>query len=178
MKRKGFTLIEILATLAVSSVMFVAIASVFYSVYVNWKKQKDLNQNTQAARWAMELLGNELRHGNITCFSSSADQVYFSRGSTCSGGGNWQGVCYLFDGSANILYRCERQHGSNCAESCDTSNPATSKVKLATSVAGASFAVSEGDMADISLTVRPKPAEPEGEGNRNITFETKVRVRN
>jgi len=173
MKKKGFTLIEILASLTAFCIMFVAIGSVFYSVYLNWKKQRDINQNILSARWAMEFMSNEIRHANTSCISNTTTSLYFSRGADCSGGGSWKGICYSFDSSTYTLFRCEGNKKNTCSKAC-----AAAQDILATSVADANFTVPEAEMAGIRLTVRPRPAESEGVGNRNITLETKVRGRN
>jgi len=166
-------LIEILVSLAVFGIIFVAIGSVFYSVYLNWQKQRDFNQNFQHARWALEFMSNEIRHANSTDGLSdteaSQELLKFRR---YTGGANYDGIYYWLNSTNHVLYRCVKNKAATLSAACSGSQS-----EMAPSIANAHFNVS-ADLIMIQLTIRPKPGVAEGIGNRNFTVETKVRARN
>ena len=172
MEKRGFTLIEVLTSLAVFGIIFVAIGSVFYSVYLNWQKQRDFNQNFQNARWALEFMGNEIRHANSTDGLSDTESGQELLKFRIYQGGSYDSMYYWLNNTSHILYRCVKNKASSLADACSNSQS-----EMAPAIANAHFNAS-ADLVTVELTIRPKPGMAEGIGNRNFTLETKARARN
>ncbi len=178
--KTGFTLIEILVSLAVFGLVMASAAGGLYYLYKDWQKQRDYLQCIENARWAMEFMGNEIRRGgNVVVGSESwgAESVVRLQFELPPGGapnmvryfrGNGAGF-----GPTSTLYRksgaglgppADRQELANFA----VDNPSGNNI----------FIDASGGLYTIELTARPRPTDPEGPGNRNYTLRTQVRPRN
>ena len=59
--RGGFTLLEVMISIAVFSIVFGSAAGMFSSVQYAWQKQKNSAEVLRQTQWAMELMINEIR---------------------------------------------------------------------------------------------------------------------
>lgn len=180
--KKGFSLIEVLVSLAVLGLIFAGAAGAFSSVQQAWRAQRNAIDLVQNSSWALERMVNEIRQGwsvsllppaasppfatgriiSFYPYSGAFSRVWYWRGN----GGN--------NGDVNIFYRGEgmtfttantfREELANLI----VDNPGTSRIF---------FDPSPG-LYTIELTVRPRPTLPAGRENHDYTLRTKVRVRN
>jgi prepilin-type N-terminal cleavage/methylation domain-containing protein len=67
--KKGFTLVEVMVAVTVFSLVVVAAGGSFFSVRQSWQRQRDTIDLIQNARWAMELMSNEIRQARATTVS-------------------------------------------------------------------------------------------------------------
>lgn len=62
-KFKGFTLVEILVSLAVFGLVMAAAGGVLFGIYRNWDSQRQYMKCIDSGRWAMEFISRYIRHG-------------------------------------------------------------------------------------------------------------------
>ena len=193
--KKGFTLIEILVSLAAFSLVMVSMGSAFYRIYNDWQRQRDYNLVLENSRWAMEFMSQEIRLGHADStirdlFSVDElplnDHEFLSFEVHPSGGGGndkiyyWRGEPPV--GDPFVLYRGLVNVGDDLKN--DAKNFRQELSRFVVNDNTDIFEVSSGCASSsdcnvsITLTVRPRPDQPEGPGNRNFTFRTKVRPRN
>ncbi|MBI4846905.1 MAG: prepilin-type N-terminal cleavage/methylation domain-containing protein [Candidatus Omnitrophica bacterium] len=58
--KKGFTLLEVMVSITVFSLVFLASGQIFSSIQASWQKQKNTADLLHESRWAMEKMSNEL----------------------------------------------------------------------------------------------------------------------
>lgn len=192
---KGFTLIEILVSLAAFSLVMVAMGSAFYKIYNDWQRQRDYNLVLENGRWAMEFMSDEVRlaHADSTIEDAAesplnAHELLTFEINPSSGSGPNEKIYYWIGespvGLPFVLYRGKvSTSGSNDLNDASAVNVRRELCRFAVR-GGDIFNVSSGCASTndcnvtISLTVRPRPDQPEGSGNRNFTFRTLVRPRN
>lgn len=176
LSRVGFALIEILVGLAVFGLVMAAAGGAFYGIYKDWQRQKVYLQCIEDARWAIQLISNELRSIGSSFDSPEAyeavgggtsEKVYF-----------WKGIENKKEnnphGDPNTLYRGEG-NGFGVADG-QAANP-KNRVVLA-KVAGLEVDCDKkGELCTITITTRPRPELDEGPGNRNYTIQTQIRAR-
>lgn len=205
--RKGFTLIEILVSLAAFSLVMVSMGSAFYRIYNDWQRQRDYNLVLENGRWAMEFMSNDIRlgYGDYSFANSGetseglADFQFLSFETPPVDTGNNEKIYYwkeLDPQGQLVLYRMNRQltGGSKQGRQNGKDNSKSFSWYKANGLVRElcrfvvddgvdTFTISSCDasgncMVEIRLTVRPRPLQPEGPGNRNFTFRTRVRPRN
>lgn len=180
---KGFSLIEVLVSLAVLGLIFAGAAATFSSVQQAWRKQRNTIDLVQNARWALERMANEIRQGGapVTISGGGGERIRFRpspgppapfvwywRGNTPSDGTGF--------GDRNFIYRGEgtglgglggaynvRQQLANFI----VANPSGNNI----------FTNAGGGLYTIELTVNPKSGPPPPTSG-NYTLRTQVRVRN
>jgi prepilin-type N-terminal cleavage/methylation domain-containing protein len=193
-RKNGFTLIEIMVSLAVFAMVMATMGSAFYKTYKDWQRQRDANLVLENARWAMEFMSHEIKraHANndvkingenilndreLLTFTvdpthgTKDRKIYYWRGkSGC--------------GEPYILYRSEFKSNKNFntgnADSANVRQELSRFVVSGTNIfnVSAGCATSTNCTVEVNLTVRPKPDQPESPGNRNYSFRTIVRPRN
>ena len=195
-RKNGFTLIEILVSLAVFAVVMAVMASAFFKISQDWQRQRDYNLVLDNARWAMEFMSNEIRKGhadsNVTIIGESTlndhELLTFTVDPTHGSKDRkiyyWRGK--VGTGEPYILYRSEfksnKDFNTGNADSANVRQELSRFVVDGTDI----FNVSSGCAAfptanctvEVNLTVRSKPDQPVGPGNQNYTFRTLVRPRN
>jgi len=187
--KKGFTLIELLVSLAVFSLVVVSMGSAFYKIYNDWQRQRDYNLVLENGRWAMEFMSNEIRLGHGDKNTTDAAEAPLSvhellQFKVNSGGANddkiyyWRGKSTV--GDLFVLYRGQVNGNKNLNNANDARQELSRFVVGGTDI----FEVSSGCASAndcnvaINLTLRPRPEQPVGPGNQNVTFWTLVRPRN
>lgn len=178
-KIKGFTLPEIIVAFTILALVMVTASGLFISVNQAWQRQRQTIDLVQNARWAVEFMVREIRQGR----NVSVDLEFWGGESVfrlqfeLPPGGSDNRVRYFRGngagfGPTNVLYRksgaglgppADRQELANFIVDNPNGNPIFSLV---------------GGVLTIELTVRPRPQDPEGRGNRNYTVRTQVRPRN
>lgn len=74
--KKAFTLVEVLIGLATFGLIMTAVVGILYNIQWGWQRQRDDLLCVDNARWAMELMGTELKQaGNVT--TPASDRVKF-----------------------------------------------------------------------------------------------------
>jgi prepilin-type N-terminal cleavage/methylation domain-containing protein len=195
--RHGFTLIEIMVSLAVFGIVMATMGSAFYKTFKDWQRQRDYGSVLENARWAMEFMSNEIRMGrnNTTSNNSFNDsgegllndgELLNFRVDPNATGNPTMRIYYFrghssFGGDPYVLYRSLVTSGQDLT----TADDVTVRKELCRFVVNGTeiFNVSSGCTTGncsvaINLTVRPKPDQPEGPGNRNYSYRTLVRPRN
>jgi prepilin-type N-terminal cleavage/methylation domain-containing protein len=191
-KRNGFTLIEIMVSLVVFGIVMTAMTSAFYKTYKDWQRQRDYDLAMENARWAMEFMSNEIKSGhadaNVIDNGEDAlnDHELLNFLVDPTGHGNphnkknyyWRGKTGL--GVPYVLYRSQVNSGQDLTQAKQVNK----RQELCRFVVDGTdlfnvynCSVNNCSVA-INLTVRPKPDQPEGPGNRNYSFRTLVRPRN
>lgn len=180
MRKYGFTLVEIMVSIVVFAIVMVAVGETFFSVRQTWQRQKQTLDLVQNIRWAMDFMGNEIRQGgNVVVGSESwgAESVVRLQFELPPGGANNRVRYFRGNGASfgptSALYRksgaglgppADRQELANLI----VDNPSGNNI----------FIDVGGGLYRIELTVRPKPTQPEGPGNRSYTLRNQVRPRN
>ncbi|MCX5708736.1 MAG: type II secretion system protein [Candidatus Omnitrophica bacterium] len=191
-RKNGFTLIEIIVSLAVFAVVMAVMGSEFFNISKDWQRQRDYNLVLDNARWAMEFMSNEIRKGhadnNVTIVGegtlSDHELLTFSVDPT-KGPKNkkiyyWRGKSGY--GEPYILYRGEVKWNKNLGDAVNVRQELSRFVVDGTDIfnvsAGCAASPTTNCTVEVNLTVRPKPDQPVFPGNQNYTFRTLVRPRN
>lgn len=146
--RRGFTLLEVMVAIVVFALVIAAAGGTFISVQQAWQRQKSTIELIQNARWAMELMANEIRQGTINDFPLvlNNDTVNFQRSA---------GVWVTYQRGGTVLYR----NGVELANFViDNPNPANRIFRR------------QADLIVIELTLSKE--------GKNYTLRTQVRPRN
>lgn len=180
--KKGFTLIEILVSLAAFSLVMVSMGSAFYKIYNDWLRQRDYNLVLENSRWAMEFMSNEIRSGfGDDTVSDAAESLVpahkLLKFEVPSSGKIYYWLGASGAGESFVLYRGV---GNNFNTANNARRELCRFVESSADIFNVFDAVALGDNCTVSinLTVRPRPEQPESAGNRNFTFRTRVRPRN
>ena len=194
--KNGFTLIEIMVSLAVFAIVMTAMGSAFYKTYKDWQRQRDYGLVLENARWAMEFMSNEIRTGRNNPTASNTfqdtaegalnDHELLNFRVDPTGTGNPTKRIYYFRGDLSfggdpyVLYRSLVNSGQNLntADNANTRKELCRFVVDGTDIFNVYNCTIGNCTVAINLTVRPKPNQPESPGNRNYSFRTLVRARN
>lgn len=186
-RRDGFTLVEILTSVAVFAVISLLVGNIFLSLEDAWKRQRQAADLAANARWAADFLAREIQASDSAVLFTvpveglrlqlqldadpAPEAVCYWRGD-----GNDDALVY---GDASFLYRAQapsvssgfpqRQQLANYL----VDNP----VDPATGAAYPVFSVS-GSLVTVRLTFRSDPASPAGPRNRELSVCTQARLRN
>lgn len=180
--KKGFSLIEVLVSLAVLGLIFAGAAGAFSSVQQAWRAQRNAIDLVQNSSWALERMVNEIRQGWDVSLLPPAWSPPFTLGRIISFY-PFFGVMYRVwywrgnggsAGSVNILYR---GFGPDFALA-NTFREELANLIVDNSSANQIFVNPGPKLYTIELTVRPRPTLPTGRENRDYTLRTKVRPRN
>lgn len=180
MRKYGFTLVEIMVSIVVFAIVMVAVGETFFSVRQTWQRQKQTLDLVQNIRWAMDFMSNEIRQGGNVVVGSeswggeSVNRIQFELppGGPANRVRYWRGNGLSF-GNTTTLYR---KTGPGLGPPSLTQelanfivdNPSGNNI----------FIGGGGSLYRFELTVRPKPTQPEGPGNRSYTLRNYVRPRN
>jgi prepilin-type N-terminal cleavage/methylation domain-containing protein len=195
--RHGFTLIEIMVSLAVFGIVMATMGSAFYKTFKDWQRQRDYGSVLENARWAMEFMSHEIRMGrnNTTASNTFRDAGEYSLSDhellnflvdpTGNGAPNKRIYYFMgdstFGGDPNVLYRSQVTSAQDLSIADDVAvrKELCRFVVNGTEIFNVSSGCTTGNCSVvINLTVRPKPDQPEGPGNRNYSYRTLVRPRN
>ncbi len=199
MKRKigqryltGFTLIEIMVSLVVFAMLMAAMGSAFYKIYKDWQKQRDYGLAMENGRWAMELMAREIKSAHADINVTNSGESPLNTGELLNflvdpdGGGNphnkkiyyWRGKSGC--GEPYVLYRSMVNWNQDFtqAQTATRRRELTRSLVDGTEIFNVSGCAVENCTVVMNLTLRPKPQQPEGQGNRNVYFRTLVRPRN
>ncbi len=200
MRRRAFTLVEILISLAVFGLVMAAAGGALYGVYNDWRRQRNYMECIENARWAMEFMGNEIRYtipspppppprfppwarldiqasGQRVSFGIDTDAdnspdtlVWYWQGNTASDTTGFGDRTYLYRGIGNTINVA--YNARQQLANFIVNNPSGNDIF--------SFIGPPPDRSYliIELTLRPNPSAAEGPGNRNYTLRTQVRPRN
>lgn len=176
-RKKGFTLLEVMVAIAVFTFIVTAAAGTFVSMQQAWRVQKTSVNLVQNARWAMEFMANELRQGGAPIAitggvntrlsfrpypGAPSPLVWYWRGNGGAFGTN--SIIYRGVGNTIAAANLNRQELVNFI----VTNPSGNLI----------FIAAGGGLYTIELTVRPRPTQPIGRDNRNYSVRTQVRPRN
>jgi prepilin-type N-terminal cleavage/methylation domain-containing protein len=183
--RRGFSLLEVMVAVTVFTLVMIAAGGSFISVQRAWLIQRGTIDRIQNARWAMELMSNEIRHstasggwGDITVQNNGRTlrvgidtdgdnvpdtRVVYWRGSTSSDA--------IVDGYSDYLYRGV---GNNSSQAYPTRQQLANFVvdNPINPLTGNPYPIFEesGGIVTIRLTVE--------RDSRSYTLRTQVRPRN
>jgi prepilin-type N-terminal cleavage/methylation domain-containing protein len=200
-RKNGFTLIEIMVSLAVFAVVMAVMASAFFKISKDWQRQREYNLVLENGRWAMEFISNSIRSGhsddNVSVTGENplndhellkflADtththgkgkpqdkKIYFWRGKPTVGPGQRDYVLYYSPANWNRDLNWTVNHDAP-QEVCRFVVAGTDIFNVSAGCAAAE----PNCTVEINLTVRPRPDQPVAPGNQNYTFRTLVRPRN
>jgi prepilin-type N-terminal cleavage/methylation domain-containing protein len=179
---RAFTLIETLVSLAVFAVIMMTVGSVFFSLYRDWKRQKDYMNVLQDSFWAVEALSSEMRQATDIVNETNppgwrlttnymAEYIWIWRG-TQAGLAN-ENTTYGYNG---FLYRgygyCKDAWFLCTHGAWEYRNILCRFITNYTNVSTAN------GLIYLNLTLRPQPDAPEGPLNRGYTVNTVIRRRN
>lgn len=191
---RAFTLIEILVSLGVFAVIMTTVGSVFFSLYRDWKKQKDYMNVLQDSYWAIEALSSEMRQAanivNSTNPTGWRITTNYLPDKSCTFYGTdpqyawiWRGTRAGIDnendtyGYNGFLYRgfgCEKDTTNSCRHGAwQYRNIMCRFITNYTYVYN-----STSDLVYLNFTLRPQPDAPEGPLNRGFEIKTVTRRRN
>jgi prepilin-type N-terminal cleavage/methylation domain-containing protein len=74
---KGFTLVELLLGLAISSMLLAAVAAAFNASVMNYRENRQIYQTLNSARQALLRMTTQLRTGNLVEPAAPANQCSF-----------------------------------------------------------------------------------------------------
>jgi prepilin-type N-terminal cleavage/methylation domain-containing protein len=189
-RKNGFTLIEIMVSLAVFAVVMAVMGSAFYKISQDWQRQRDYSSVLDNARWAMQFMINEIRRAhanneiNVAGQSTLNDHELLTFTVDPASGVKDRRIYYWRGKSPNgepyILYRGEVKSNKNFGNAASARQELSRFVVDGTDIfnVSAGCATSINCTVELNLTVRPKPDQPVGPGNQNYTFRTLVRPRN
>jgi prepilin-type N-terminal cleavage/methylation domain-containing protein len=197
--KKGFTLVEILVSLAIFGVIFSVASGTLYNIYRDWTRQRDYMEVMQDAYWALEFMTTELRQAtSITNKAPGADFFIFVSSvrrlevETPYTGNHiwyWRGDRAPFNtsnentamGYNGYLYRGETSLLSTIFPACRLSYEMRRQILSRHIVdnPGAAFFYSvTGNLVTLRLTLRPNPDNTTKPGNRDYEVMTRFRRRN
>jgi len=78
---RGFTLVELIVSLAIFLIMLTTLTATFVSGFASFRNSRDLQQNVESAQYAMNTLSKYLRTGTIIT-SSASDIVFYDYSSS------------------------------------------------------------------------------------------------
>ncbi|RLI02084.1 hypothetical protein DRO38_04370 [Candidatus Bathyarchaeota archaeon] len=185
---RGFSLIELMVALGVSSLIIVGIGGLYISVQRSWQKQRSILELVQNVRWATQFISNEVR------LSTSTSTPGWARIQTQAGGRRlsfgidtngddvpdtrvwyWQGN----GGIAGDIDKIYRGTGVSLGGPAGANRNRQEIVNfLVTNPSGNRIFSLTGDILTVEFTVRPDPSLPAGSRNQNFTVQTQIRVRN
>jgi prepilin-type N-terminal cleavage/methylation domain-containing protein len=191
---RAFTLLEILVSLAVFAVIMTTVGSVFFSLYRDWKKQKDYLNVLQDSFWAVDALSSEIRQAtdivnstnptgwrlttnylpdqNCLFYGTDPQYVWLWRG-TRAGIANENGT-YGYNGFLYRGYGCDKDNLYACRHGAWQYR--NIMCRFVTNYASV-FNTTTG-LIYLNLTLRPQPDAPEGPYNRAFNVNTVIRRRN
>jgi len=167
-EKKGTTLIEMMAAIAILAFVALAVIMALVSIQQAWLKQKSGIELFNNARWAMESMVNEIRRGcNYTVYATvgvdglrfrsplvaDTEYIFYWRG---------DGTTY---GNNDAIFR-------GVGADLSSANSSSSRKEVVNLVANTSsvFSVSDNNLVAIELTVR--------KGSRSCVLKSKARPRN
>lgn len=173
-RNKAFTLVEMLVALAVFCLVIAGAGGAFTSILKTWTRQKNSFSLIENTRWAMEFMTNELRHADQSHLSVEADGARLRFRMDPEDANNSNIIQVEYNVSGSVLQRRWRwvSGGGGWGAYQELAN------LVVDNPSGNDLFSRAGGLVTIELTVRPLPAEPEGNANKNYTVRTKVRVRN
>lgn len=182
----GFTLLEVLVAIAVFSLIVTAAAGTFAAIQAAWRKQRNIMDLAQNARWAMEFMANEIRLSSASAapgwaqvqIQAGGRRIQFGRDADGDGDVDGSDIQVQFErpaGANTILRRRQRTGGGGpwgawqeLANYIVFPNPSGNFI----------FINAGSGLYTIELTVRPRPTAAVGRENRDYTLRTQARVRN
>ncbi len=197
----GFTLIEVIISLAVFSLIIASASGIFVSIQQSWQKQKNSIELTNNLRWAMEFMTNEIRStipspppvklpasarlqiqagGERVSFGIDTDgdftpdtTVWYWRGNTASDATGLGDSTYIYRGTVAGLGAAINAAYNNRKQLANfiVTNPSGNDIFSYPVPLDTSFVI-------IELTVRPNPLQPQGRDNFNYAARTRVKIRN
>lgn len=204
-KLKSFTLVEVVVAVGLFAVLFVVIGGTFYASINAWTRQKNTLQLVQDARTALDMICDEVRHtqrdvtapppvsllglydndddGDTTEDARAFYIVIDGDGDGDADDWVWYWY-YLLDTPPDYkIYRgVDIDSGGASLPASFTNAEGNSSVLIAGVDVDPGNIIFNLDLNNevltIDLKVRPHPDQLEGHLNRNITVQTKVRVRN
>jgi len=202
-RKRSFTLIEILVSLAVFGLLMPAIGLAFYNIYRDWQRQKAYIEAMTNAQWTVELMAQEIRQAILFDIQTSDPNIWRTRVSTPATGSNdhiwyWRGDQTLQQESNVFGYRGYIYRALTSQDYFWTWQwiwwpfygyyiywPYNYRHQLSSFVVDNPSGNSlirqdalDSNLIIIELTVRPKPDSPVGHNNRNFTIKTQIRLRN
>lgn len=187
--RDSFTLVEVIVSVALFGMLTATVLSSLVGAQQSWTEQQVNADILQEARWALQLMSNELRYGDEDDITIEWDgsrisfdrdtnanewadlRVWFWRNRT----GWWPNYNYyeqFYRGDDSLIFGFTRfEDAENDRQELAlraVSNPEDELI----------FAHDGNGLITIELTMRLNPDEDEGPGNRELTLRTKVRTRN
>ena len=177
-----FTLFETIVGIVILSLAMIALSRVAISSNFAWSKQSIQATLIQEGRWALELMSNELRCATVSSINTDFVPNY------------WDGMRIEFQGDIDndgslerIRYERRREWGvgfiNKLVRRGRTGWGWGPRIDLSAFVVDNPgnadiFSHDGSGLITVKITLRPRPLSPEGAGNRNVTFRTKIRARN
>lgn len=183
MKRRFFTLIELMISIVLFCLIFLSAGGIFFSILHAWTRQKNTIELVQETRWALDFMANELRHAlqivnNKPREGSYSNQIWFILDLNNDGNGD---LTVRYQQAGPTLRRGQKA-GKQFVEGAE---PGWNFTPICTNIANTGtnkpfyrHSSPDQDLFTITLVVRPNRDQPEGWLNRNITLATTVRLRN
>lgn len=162
-RRAGFTLIEILVSLAIFAIVIAAVGGSIFSVFWATQRQRDYQQCLENGRWLMEFMANEARQAEFFVQQPQNNRIRIRAANNIW---YWQGDGGIL-GPNRIIFR-----GIGNA----IANANNFRQEISNFVVNVNFNVN-GDLLTIQLTLRPNPDLPSGPGNQDYILRTQVRQR-
>ncbi len=144
--KKGFTLIEVVVTMAIFGIMMVALSGIFVSLFSAYKDSKALTRDIETAEHALNIMGKELRTSTIVCANGSTcpvtapqnatDVIFFDQS---------QSRCLRYRIAGNALVK--GVSGVTTLASCTSGTTFSSEELTTGSVTGNFYLVSSGSGA-------------------------------
>jgi prepilin-type N-terminal cleavage/methylation domain-containing protein len=170
---KAFTLIEILVSLAVFGLVMAAAGGGLCRIYNDWRRQRDDMRYIEDARWALEFMSREMRHGNPTNINIGPGpqewRITYDLSATTE-----RSYRYWYGGKGDIRI-CNLGWGGSpwnplLAEGCIVRNPGGGLGRNAFTQEDPS-----GDPGLITIEISVGDKKPD---RRRFHFRTKVRMKN
>lgn len=176
MRKKGFSLLEVLVAVTVFGLVAAAAGGTFAPMQQAWRKQRNSISLVQNGRWAMEFITNELRQGGAVTISGGGQRLQFRPypGPPAAFVWCWRGNGGGL-GAATIIYRGT---GANIAAANGNRQELANFIVFPNPSGNDIFTDAGGGLYALELTVRPNPAQPLGRENRNYVLITQARPRN
>ena len=191
--KKTFTLIEVTVSMAVFAIILAVAGTTFYLIFDGWRRQRNVIDMVQNARWAMELAVSEIRLADVVGVNNGLGvkwKLYLERDEDDDTFTErvwyWEGETHGVNtyGDEDILYRGVDD------DAMEVALPQSFNEALGNAVPVAKFIANEGSPPErlfqessgevtIELRLHPELSETDGtDDNRSYLMRTKVRKRN
>jgi len=191
--RRGFSLLEILVSLAVFSVVMVSAGGIFFIMYRDWTRQRDYLKCMQDVYWGIEFMSVEVRQAEAIDLQPppsggfppqrlrpdmAVDEwVWYWRGNNNSDNEDQE------HGFTGFIYRALTTRDIFRPGVLDTENRAYNRRRvlirfIVNNPGEAFFYTAAGSLATLQFTLRPFPERDAALGNRDYRVRTVIRRRN